>query len=53
VLAAIAKHGFHLTHVAVNAELQAMSGQHQERLGAVIDCLDQAQSFPKKARARE
>src|SRR5579872_3019562 len=30
VLAAIAKHGFHLTHVAVNAELQAVSGQHQE-----------------------
>jgi hypothetical protein len=30
VLAAIAQHGFHLTHVAVNAELHAVSEQHQE-----------------------
>jgi hypothetical protein len=30
VLAAIAKHGFHLTHVAVTAELQTVSGQRQQ-----------------------
>jgi len=30
LLTAIAKHGFHLTHVAVNAELDAVSEQHQE-----------------------
>jgi hypothetical protein len=30
VLAAIAKLGFHLTHVAVTAELQTVSGQRQQ-----------------------
>jgi hypothetical protein len=38
-LVAIAKHGFHLTHIAANAELSAFTAQHYERIDPQKDVL--------------